>query len=280
MSKKEKDFTPNPAVTAGLLSGASLEQVQNMPHAIQKIGGLSQDMMNVIDGDLPKDFDGTCAVIKRLIVATTKHMLLHAWGIGRLVENIQTLEGGRYGAKAVERIAAATHQSPRNVSDMLKLYNAIPNEGGVSKLNVEWSTARETLRLPDPAVREAVLTKAAKDHLSVREVREVVNTELKKNKPKAAKQERQVQALPFFKKMQAELERCRDELDRMKLQLPDFVRIVSDEKRTSDEDYNLIVEGDPKTKTRSILGQITVLAQNLSGVLNRDIITIEGQFSK
>ena len=223
---------------------------------------------------MPADFDEAVEIVDNLLREGNKVALVYAWKIGEIVSAVQKDEGV-YGSKAVDRIAEKVGKTPRLLQEMLRFYSAFPNKEKVGELEIEWSSAREVLRLPEPDIRESVIAEATERQLTVREVRELVNKVSADPKSPAART-RAVSAKSWFRRMRKMLETNMEAVKKHMEGYPEAAHTAVDESKTSEEDYDLIVHGD--IDNEALIVDISDLAIRLSAYLTSQVQPIRNGF--
>jgi len=256
----------------------------NDPHSLVPVGSGSVSLQMVSDENLPKSYAEARDMIDRMMQDGRKVMLLHSWNVGRIIAHIQEDAGGRYGAKAVDRVAADLEMSStRILHEYLRFYNAHRDINYVQKLKLEWSAARELLRISDDKKRTKMEAEAQKKEMSVREVRDWVKEEnnkdaAKKPKDKGKKSEpRKIKAITYYRKLVRKLEDDLEEIKGMAQRHPEMALLVSNEDRTTDEDYEIIVNGKAGGE-QPLVEQVGDLAERLSNYLRTTVVPIRNAF--
>lgn len=241
MSKKEKALAiiPSDVLPA--------EHVFEMPPAIK----------NIVDGQLPETVEQACNVAAAISRHGRSHMLLWVWAVGRIVDDQQKKIGDEtgkakgHGSDVAGQVAKAIGTSAKFVRDAKRFYVDNPDANDVVKKGVDWSVAREILRLKDPEAKKEIETKAKEKKMTVRDVREEVDDVVAKEKKTEGCPEehmppqapRPVSPLAYFRALLQELDSFQMALTEKTLVLADQLQLVSDDKRCPDEDYKLIAEG-------------------------------------
>lgn len=205
------------------------------------------------DDQIPETVPGVVSLIQDMMGEVRKASLVYVWNIGKVIKKIQENEG-RYGSGAVETVAEELGQTPRLFWEMLRFHNYHEDFDKVKGMAIEWSAAREIMRLPDPKQRAKLEEVAEKKNLTVREVREEVN-KVKSSAPKAKAEPKKAKgpnALTYFIGLVSDLEKINADLDKRLKDLKPMLNLVGNEEMTSDEDYNIIVEGDEKKDALSV----------------------------
>jgi len=225
----------------------------------------------------PTDLTEAAERVDSLLREGNRTALNYAWKVGQVIAAVQEDEGA-YGSRAVERIAEQVGKTPRLLQEMLRFYKAFPDSDDVSEMAIEWSSAREVLRLPDEKAREEVIEEAASSNLSVRQVRELVNKAVADvpaaNSPRA----RTLSAKGWFRKMLKLLESDLDKLKTHMQKYPEAAHIATDSDKTSDEDYDEIVHGD--CDNEALVTQISEEATRLASYLQAQVSPIQNAFNE
>jgi hypothetical protein len=201
----------------------------------------------------------------------------YAWQVGQVIAAVQEDEG-IYGTRAVDRLAEQVGKTPRLLQEMLRFYRAFPDSGEVAEMAIEWSSAREVLRLPDEKNRAEVIEEAESANLSVRQVRELVNKAVADAPAANAPRVRALSAKGWFRKMLKMLE---SDLGRVKAHMqkyPEAAHIAADSDKTSDDDYDTIVYGD--CENEALIAQISEEATRLASYLQTQVTPIRNAFEE
>jgi hypothetical protein len=238
------------------------------------------------DDQIPGTIPGVISLIQDMMQEVRKTSLVYVWNIGKVIKKVQDDEG-RYGSKAVETVAEALGQTPRLFWEMLRFHNYHEDFDKVKGMAIEWSAAREIMRLPDPKQREKLEEEAEKENLTVRDVREKVNKAKSDTSPKTPKipaKDKGPNALTYFIGLISDLEKINRDLDTRLKDLSGILNMVGNEELTPDEDYNIIVEGDGKKDPLAVQaskqGAIIVKKLNKLVVPLKDTFNEPGQDSE
>lgn len=231
------------------------------------------------DDQIPDTVPGVVGLIKDMMGEVRKASLVYVWNIGKVIKKVQDDEG-RYGSKAVETVAEELGQTPRLFWEMLRFYNYHEDFDRVKEMAIEWSAAREIMRLPDPKQREKLEKEAEEENLTVREVRKKVNTT--KGTPKSPKEPAKTKskgpnALNYFISLITDLEDALSAFDKRFADLSAMLVLVGNEEMTSDEDYNIIVEGDEKKDPLAV--KASKLGASIMDRIERNILPLKDTFN-
>ena len=229
------------------------------------------------DDQIPDTIPGVVKLIGSIMGEVRKASLVYAWNIGKVIKKIQE-EEGRYGSGAVEQIAQALGQSDRLFWEMLRFYNYHEDFNRVKGMAIEWSSAREIMRLPDPKQRTKLEDTAEKDNLTVREVREEVNKAKGKPAKKEKTKKKEPNALPYFMKLDTSLNGIISTLDGQLKDITPMLSLVGDEERTPDEDYKILVEGTDKKDP--MMTQLSKKAVSIIEKLTRYVVSLKDTFNE
>jgi hypothetical protein len=229
--------------------------------------------------DSPKNLDEVCTTIKTLMSDGRRVFLVHVWGIGRLISSIQE-EEGRYGSHAVEKVAEKLGKTPRLFYDMLRFHREYPDVERVLKMKLDWTAARELMRIEDTKVREKLEQKAEDSDATVRDVREMVN-EAKKNldskdPSKKKKSSKKARPIAWYKKVQKHLDRCLSDLLELMQDKAEMQVLVECPEATTDEEYKILIEGSGKTPP--LIEEISKLGERMITALQREVVPMKEVF--
>ena len=233
------------------------------------------------DGQIPDTYEGVRDLVQQLIQDGQKTALVFTWNIGKIIQALQDEHeangaDSKYGAKAVERIAEDVGRTPRLMQEMLRFYRKHEDIEYVCDLQLEWSTARECMRITDDKERKELEKTAADESLTVRQVRDIVNESVAKgNKGQSRGAGRQISAISWYAKLNRMTAAALKDIKAHMHAYPDMQKIVEDENRTTDEDYKKIVEGDDPLKN-----QIGTKATRLADYLRQNVVPIQHSFAE
>ena len=229
---------------------------------------------------VPDDLDGVTDLVQGMMIESRRTSVIYAWNIGKLCQHVHDTEG-KYGSRAVETMAEKLGKSGKILWEMKRFFNAYSDYSKVKDFQLEWSSARELLRLEDGSERKKVETRTIKENLSVRDVRGIV-TDLKKGKQKPPKSQPKKppapNALKFFMKLEGDLTAINNQLDSLIKDILPMLSLVSDENRTSDEEYKILVEGTEKEQP--LVKKTGRLAVSITEKLARNVVTLETVFDE
>jgi len=223
----------------------------------------------------PSDLDNAAGLVDALLREGNRKALNYAWRVGQVISTVQENEGV-YGSRAVERIAEKVGKTPRLLQEMLRFFKAFPSSDSVEDLSIEWSSAREVLRLPDEETREQVIEEAATSNLTVRQVRELVNKAVSDDSSASPPRARAMSAKGWFRKMLKMLESDLEKIKAHMLKYPEAAHTAADADKTADDDYDLIVHGD--CENDALIASISDEAVRLSAYLSSQVVPIRSAF--
>jgi hypothetical protein len=231
----------------------------------------------MIDTDqIPDTIPGVVDLIQSLMSEARRTSLVYVWNVGKIIRHIQDKDG--WGSGAVEQVAEKMGQTPRLLWEMLRFYNYHEDFDHVKVLAIEWSASRLINQLKDPKVRKKLEDKAAKENMTVTEVKEEVRKIKTQDAPKDKKPttKKGPNALQYFMLLDQQLATTIADLDKQLGNLSDMLELTSDEKRTPDESYALIVEGSGKNAP--LVQTISRKAVSIVERLNRVLVPLENTF--
>jgi len=237
--------------------------------------------LEIPDDQIPDTVEGIAEWINENKKGVQKVALVYWWNIGKMISRIQEDEG-KYGSKAVERVAEAQGKAgPRLLYNAHNFYKDHPTFQDIETRAIEWSSIREIQRIPDPQQRLLLEERAEAENMTVREVKEAVNEVKGKNKPKdKAPKSSGPNALSYFMKMDRVLDKAISSVDDVLKDLGPMLELVGDEDRTPDEDYNAIVEGDESKGKDPMAVIVSGKADTLREKLEHYIIPLKDTFSE
>jgi hypothetical protein len=230
------------------------------------------------DDQIPETVEGVGELVRAMIESAFKSSLIYNWNVGKLIATIAE-EGGGYGSGAVEKVAEQVQCSERILWAKQKFYKQHTSFDDIKDMAIEWSAAREISALTDPKKRKQLEKKTEKDNLTVKQVKEEVKKIQKADKPKEKKPSKPAspKALPFFMKLYKSLELIHKDLDGQLAKVPDMLAATSNDTITSDEDYNIIVEGTEKE--HPLVTEIPRIAKLIISQCTMTILPLETSFN-
>jgi len=191
------------------------------------------------DGDIPKTYKEVEKLVIHLYGTARRGVLIAYWNIGKVATALK--ENASYGSNAVEKIADKLGQQPRMLYEMMRFYEE--HEAKVMPgLLLEWSSARELLRIKDKDRRLQLEQHVQKKGMTVREVRAMVNEEQKKKGAKKSENRgRKPSAKGFFSKFDHRLELMLTDLKKLLELYPERVVLLLDTTKTPDEDRVAVI---------------------------------------
>jgi hypothetical protein len=224
-----------------------------------------------IPGTIPE----VAELIQSLMGEARRTSLVYVWNVGKIIRHIQDKEG--WGSGAVDLVAEKMGQTPRLFWEMLKFYNYHEEFDEVKVLSIEWSASRIINQLKDPRLRKRLESRAAKEHLTVTEVKDEVRKIKEKDAPKEKpSKKKEANALQYFMLLDQYLDTVVSDIDKQLGNIGDMMELTSDEKRTPDESYALIVEGSDKTAP--LVQTISRKAVSIIERLQRVLVPLETAF--
>ena len=192
------------------------------------------------DTDIPTTYKEVEKLAIQIYGMTRRNILIAYWNLGKLADKLK--EDSKYGSNAVEKIADRLGQQPRMLYEMIRFYQAHSSEQ-MPELLLEWSSARELLRIRDPEKRLQLEEHVQKSKMTVREVRALVNKEKQKDKKnKSSKQKgRKPSAKGFFVRFDHRLELMLNDLKKILEKYPEMLVILLDSEKTSEDDRIAVV---------------------------------------
>lgn len=234
--------------------------------------------VEIPDDQIPDTIEGIAKWVLDNEVEVRKAALVYWWNIGKMVATIQADEG-KYGSKAVALIAEKSGKNERLLYNAHNLYKDHPKFNSVCALAIEWSSVREIQLLPDARKRRILEQKAADRNMTVKEVKEEVRKIKGKSKPKDKKPKapKGPNALSYFMLLDDLMAKLGADTDRHLKDISAMLALVSDEYRTPDEDYNIIVEGDKNNDPLAV--KISKKAASLVQKLQQYVIPLKDTFN-
>jgi len=193
------------------------------------------------DSDIP----GTYKEVEKLAVQiygmARRNVLVAYWNLGKIADKLK--ENASYGSNAVEKIADKLGQQPRMLYEMIRFFQTHSVEQMPDML-LEWSSARELLRIRDPEKRLQLEEYVQKSKMTVRQVRALVNKEKqkdKKGKKTAKNRGRKPSARGFFARFDHRLDLMLVDLKKLLEKYPEMVVVLLDAEQTSEEDKTAVI---------------------------------------
>jgi len=219
--------------------------------------------------EVPADQEEAIALAKTYIDKGSKGFLMCMWHAGRILSISQE---GKVISDFVEAAADALGRKNRIVYDVINFYDKYPDFANVEKLGVNWSSAKMLASVPDDKDRKTLEKKAVDKKMSSREVEIMVREHKSKNvKGKKAPKSKGPSPVAYFNKVEATLEKMKDELQAMMLKRTDMYPILLDEERTKDAVYE---------KACKCLDRIAAKSRGLCHFLETNVEPIPDELEK
>ena len=197
------------------------------------------------DSDMPKTYIEAEKLVIHLYGTARRGVLTAYWNIGKVATLLKA--NASYGSNAVEKVAEKLGQQPRMLYEMMRFFEE-HDAKVMPGLLLEWSSARELLRVKDKERRLQLEQHVQKKGMTVREVRAMVNEEKKKKgAKKSSNKGRKPSPRGFFARFDHRLELMLTDLKALLDKYPEMVALLFDEEKTV-EDERVAVVGNKQHK--------------------------------
>jgi hypothetical protein len=139
----------------------------------------------------PKTFDEGVEQVASIHNQMRAHLMVGYWHIGNIISDMEDDEG-KYGNRIIHRVSETLEGQGvkcgvRILQDAHRFFKTYPDEDSLKDLvnkQLDWSQAREILKLDKPADRKKVIDKAVKNKYTARDTKREVSSILNKDKVK------------------------------------------------------------------------------------------------
>jgi hypothetical protein len=222
--------------------------------------------------EIPEDYEGLSEKVQEILGDMGSSMLGYAWRIGRMIVAAQEKEG-KYGTRIIERLGEDLNKSTTYLSSFKRFY--VQHKEATELPKIEFAHARLIGKLTSEEDRTLLEQQAFENNWTVKEVDAAVKEVQKREDEEAGadkkvKNRRAPNAASYFGKMERSLQDFHLDLELMLEQSPDMLLLANDQERTTDEQYEKVVES---------LEEAADWAAKIVGYLNRMVIPMKDTFT-
>jgi hypothetical protein len=225
------------------------------------------DLAQLDKAKAPKTYEECRAQVSQLYLGAHDVLTVTFWAIGKIVSD--AVANASYGDSVVQRLAEDMRRSKSLLYDMKKLYETYPKRPQLTVMDgVGWSSVRLVNQLEDADTRKDIFEKAREEKLTTNEVKELVVLADKAANPEPEVEDPQPvvnppeepednfteEGLRYFAKLDNTLAAFQEDLTELMSRLPEMKLLVSDDERTSEDDYEEVLSKgqDISVKARAV----------------------------
>jgi len=205
------------------------------------------------------------------------------WNIGKLID--MAIAQSEHGEKVdiLEYLADKYQYKPTIMYEMRRHYKAWQmNREAMLNLGLGWSAHRALLALKDVEDRIDLAQRADDEHMTVREIKDMVKEHNQKNDPPPPEQDPEeleevpaaVDPVVFFTRVRMNMDSFLDEFKGEMVKANDFRQMLLDEKRVSVEDFDLCAKRIEEIK--KVRERIEAMFKTYVNDLDKDLFYEEG----